>query len=159
VFVSTTWTGPRAASSTGRARTEHALGAVLVGAVLLQLVLGAIQRHLAKGLFIHITFAVVVLVLAVLVGSRLWGLYEEQPLLQRIGKALMGVAVVQVMLGFTAFLAVLSRSPNAARTASEVLLTTAHQGGGSVLLGCAMMAALWSRRLLVTASGADKGGT
>jgi hypothetical protein len=36
----------------------------------------------------------------------------------------------------------------APREAWEVLLTTAHQAWGAVLLGCAVMTALWTRRLL-----------
>jgi len=149
VFVSTAWTGPLVAAARRHATTERTLGALLVGVVLVQLVLGAIQRHMAKGLLLHIAFAVVVLAMAVLVGSRLWGLYEDRDSLQRIGKVLMIVAVAQVMLGFTAFIAVQARAPNAPRAAWEVLLTTAHQGGGSVLLGCAVVTALFCRRLLV----------
>lgn len=153
VFVSTAWTGSLPATATRHATTERTLSALLVCVVLVQLVLGAIQRHLAKGLLVHIAFAIVVLAMAVLVGSRLWGLYEEERLLRRIGKALMIVAVAQVMLGFTAFIAVQALALNAPRAAWEVLLTTAHQGGGSVLLGCAVVTALWCRRLLVPEGG------
>jgi cytochrome c oxidase assembly protein subunit 15 len=153
VFVSPPWTGPRPPTVTLHARTERTLGALLVGVVLVQLVLGAIQRHLARGLLVHITFAVVVLAMAVLVGSRLWGLHQGQPLLQRAGRVLMIVAVAQVMLGFVALVTVQARAPNVSRPAWEVLLTTAHQGGGSILLGCAVVTALWSRRLLASGGG------
>jgi hypothetical protein len=48
-----------------------------------------------------------------------------------------------------AFFAVQLRVEGVPRPAWDVLLTTAHQACGSVLLGCAVMGALWSRRLLV----------
>jgi cytochrome c oxidase assembly protein subunit 15 len=148
VFLSSTWTGERVPTATSHARSERIFGALLVSAVLVQLLLGAIQRQLAKGLLVHVTFAGVVLALALLHGARLWGLYREQPLLRRIGTALTVAAGMQVALGVLAFFAVQARTPGAARAVWDVLLTTAHQGWGSVLLGCAVMAALWTHRLL-----------
>jgi hypothetical protein len=61
------------------------------------------------------------------------------------------VAAVQVSLGILAFFAVQFRVEGASRSTWDVLLTTAHQACGSVLLGCSVMGALWSRRLLVQA--------
>ncbi len=148
VFVSPTWTGERAPTATRSAGAERVLGNLVVAAVFIQLVLGAIQRHLARGLLVHITFAVVVLTLAAVYGARLWGLYGSQPLLQRLGRLLAAVAVIQVILGIMAVFAVQSGVAVAPPAAWQVLLTTAHQGGGSVLLGCAVAAALWPRRLL-----------
>ncbi len=158
VVVSATWVGERPATVTRHAHTDRVLGTLLVIVVLLQLVLGAVQRHLSRGLLVHITFAVVVLGMCVLVGTRLWGMYEDQPLLQRIGTWLFVVAAVQVMLGVAAFFAVQAQAPDAPRTAWEVFLTTVHQVGGSVLLGCAVLAALWSRRLLAPAELRGEGG-
>lgn len=153
VFTSPTWTGERMPTASSHTRAERIFGSLLVGVVLVQLVLGAIQRHLAKGLLVHVTFAVVVLALALLHGARLWGLYREQPLLQRLGKVLMIGGGAQVVLGFLAFFAVETRVEGAPRAAWEVLLTTAHQGWGSVVLGCAVMAALWTHRLLAPDGG------
>ena len=62
VFTSTAWASAAPARATPHAGSEHVFGLLLVGAVAVQLVLGAIQRHLARGLLVHITFAVVVLV-------------------------------------------------------------------------------------------------
>ena len=148
VFTSPTWTGGRAPTNSSHVPADRILGVMLVGIVLVQLLLGAIQRHLSRGLLVHITFAVVVLAMTLLNGSRLWGLYRAQPLLERLGKALIIVGCVQFVLGFLAFFAVEARVEGAPRAVWEVLLTTAHQAGGSVLLGCAVMAALWTRRLL-----------
>jgi heme A synthase len=152
VFVSPTWTGGRAPTRSPRRRADVSLGDLLIAAVVVQIVLGSIQRHLQRGLLLHVSFAVVVLALAVAYGARLWGFYHEQPLLQRLGRLLAVVAVVQVMLGVMALFAVDSFVVGAPRTAWEVFLTTAHQGGGSILLACAVMATLWTRRLLAEAA-------
>jgi len=54
-------------------------------------------------------------------------------------------------LGILAFFVVQLRVQGAPRPAWDVLTATAHQACGSVLLGCAVLGALWSRRLLVQA--------
>jgi cytochrome c oxidase assembly protein subunit 15 len=148
VFVSPTWTGDLVPESSRYARADRTLGVLLVSVVLVQLVLGAIQRHLGRGLLVHITFAVVVLALAFFLGSRLWGLYPRQPLMQRLGQALIIGGGVQIVLGFAAFFAVETRVEGAPRAAWEVLLTTAHQAWGALLLGCAVMTATLTHRLL-----------
>jgi cytochrome c oxidase assembly protein subunit 15 len=149
ILTSPTWTGERTPTSSSHAPADRTLAVTLTGIVLVQLILGAIQRHLSRGLLVHITFAVVVLVMTLVSGARLWGLYRAQPLIERIGKALLILGSVQVVLGFLAFFTVEARIEAAPRAGWEVLLTTAHQAGGSVLLACTVMAALWTRRLLV----------
>jgi cytochrome c oxidase assembly protein subunit 15 len=148
VFVSRTWTEAGEPLASRHAHADQILGVLLVAVVLVQLVLGAIQRHLSRGLLVHITFAVVVLALALVLGARLWGLFPRQVLLQRLGQALMIGGGVQVVLGFVALFAVETRVEGAPRDAWEVLLTTAHQAWGAVILGFAVMAAAWTRRLL-----------
>ncbi|MFI5166182.1 MAG: COX15/CtaA family protein [Thermoanaerobaculales bacterium] len=148
VFTSSAWGGTRVASSSAAAETERGLGAVLVAALLVQLVLGTMQRQLAHGLLAHVTFAIVVLVLALVYGARMWGLYPAQPLLQRLGRALMVAACAQVMLGLLALVAVSLREAAAPRPAWAVLLTTAHQATGAALLGLATALWLWTFRLL-----------
>ena len=148
VFTSTTWRQPRAGLPSATTETDRGMGAVLVAALLVQLVLGAVQRQLAHGLLAHVTFAVVVLVLAVVYGARLGGLYPGQPLLQRLGRALLGAACVQVMLGVLALVAVTSREAGVPRPTWQVLLTTAHQATGAALLGLATALWLWTFRLL-----------
>ena len=103
VITSPTWTGERVPTKTFRAPADRTLAVMLVGIVLVQLILGAIQRHLSRGLLVHIAFAVVVLVMTLVSGARLWGLYRDQPLLERLGKTLIIIGGVQVVLGFLAF--------------------------------------------------------
>ncbi|HYB22536.1 MAG TPA: hypothetical protein VED41_01980, partial [Solirubrobacteraceae bacterium] len=119
-------------------------------ALLVQLVLGAIQRQLAHGLVAHVTFAVLVLLLAVVYGARLTGIEPAQPLLRRLGRALIGTACFQVMLGVAALVVVTLREAGAPRPGWQVLITTAHQATGAALLGLATALWLWTFRLLGT---------
>ena len=153
-FTARAWTSDAPAQATPSADSERMFSSLLVAAVAIQLVLGAIQRHLARGLLLHVVFAVVVLALALLHGSRLWGLYETQPLLRRFGRLIVTVAAVQVSLGIAAFFAVQLRLEGVPRPLWDALLTTAHQACGSVLLGCSVLGALWSRRLLMQTEAA-----
>jgi cytochrome c oxidase assembly protein subunit 15 len=100
VFVSRTWTEAGEPLASRHAHADQILGVLLVAVVLVQLGLGAIQRHLSRGLLVHITFAAVVLALALVLGARLWGRFPRQVLLQRLGQALMIGGGVQVVLGF-----------------------------------------------------------
>ncbi len=150
-FTSSGWTAPAAPAANPHARSEQVFAALLVGVVLIQLILGAVQRHLARGLVFHASFAVVVLGLALVHGARLLALYTEPRLLAGLGRLLTTAVTVQVMLGIGALFAVQARVAGAPRASWDVLLTTAHQAGGSVLLGCAVLSALWTRRLLAQA--------
>jgi len=148
VFVSPGWTGSGAPVTSPHARADRNLADLLVAVLLVQLVLGAIQRHLSRGLLVHITFAVVVLAVALVLGARLWGLYPRHSLLPRLGQALMFGGGFQVVLGFVAFFSLEAQVPGAPPGGWEVLLTTVHQAWGALLLGCAVMVAAWTRRLL-----------
>ncbi|KDA53901.1 hypothetical protein EG19_02695 [Thermoanaerobaculum aquaticum] len=117
----------------------------LWGLLLLQLVLGALQRHFAQGLLVHISLATVVLLMAALGAARLLG---SSPL-RTWARALLVVVGLQVVLGFAA-LWVRGYPPGArAQTPLEVLLTTAHQAGGALLLSLATALAVrtWPRVL------------
>lgn len=137
------------------AGTDQALSALLVLALVVQLVLGACYRHLQDGtqpawaLHGHLTMAAVVLALAILVGLRAWGAHGDVSILRRLGIALVVLVSIQVVLGIAALVAVLVTSEGPVRI-GEVVITTAHQATGAALLGTAVLSAAWMRRLLVT---------
>ncbi len=139
--------GPAATSRDGAA-TDHTLTAALVGLLILQLVLGAIQRHTANLLAVHIALACIVAPLAVLVGMRAWGLNDQEPLLKRIGVALASITGLQVMLGMGAFVVTGALGATHVSKTVEVSVATAHQWVGALMLGCSSLVAVWSRRLL-----------
>lgn len=118
----------------------------LWGLLLVQLVLGALQRHFAQGLLVHITLATLVLLFAAFGAARL---LAERDGLRSWGRWLLVVVVVQVALGFAALW--MRGYPPAARAGSpwEVLVTTAHQAGGALLLSLvtALAVRTWPRVL------------
>ncbi|MFV2071681.1 MAG: COX15/CtaA family protein [Thermoanaerobaculales bacterium] len=119
----------------------------LVLSLVVQLVLGAVQRHLAWGLVIHVSLAAVVVMLAVVAGARAWGLYHGVWPVQRLGQLLLGTVSVQVTLGIAALAVTLGEAVVGNPTVLEVMLATAHQATGAVLLGIAVTLHLWTRRI------------
>jgi len=115
---------------------------MLWGLLVVQLVLGALQRHFSRGILVHITLATLVLLVAVLGGAGL--VARRRPPLTPAGKALLVVVGVQVVLGFAAFWLRGFPAGQRARSPWEVLLVTGHQALGAVLLALATVILVWS---------------
>ena len=145
MFTSAAWRAPFSGAHDTIA-IDRRLGAVLVPLLVLQLVLGAVQRHMASMLLVHITMACIVAPMAIALGVRLWGLNPDRPGHRRIGIVLMAVTSLQVLLGVGAFAVTGSRVEAMDPPAWEVAIATAHQWCGAILLGSAVVAALWTRR-------------
>jgi heme A synthase len=150
VFTSATWRGPRQALERRSASTDRVLSALLVGLLVVQLALGAAQRHFDRLLLIHLALGVAAVApLALHVGFRAWGLNPGQPVLERFGLALAGAVGVQVGLGLAAYAA--THAPGVPGVV-EVAVTTLHQWFGAVLLALAVALACWNHRLIVQCS-------
>jgi protein-S-isoprenylcysteine O-methyltransferase Ste14 len=67
--------------------------------------------------------------------------------LRRLGLALIATICLQLLLGTAALVAVFVR-PGVEIPVWELLITSAHQATGAVLLGMSTMLALWTRRLV-----------
>jgi len=119
----------------------------LVATLVVQLVLGAVQRHLAWGLIIHISLAAVVVMLAVIAGARAWGLYQGAWPVQRLGQALIGVVSIQVTLGIAALAVTQGRAIVGSPSTLEVTIATAHQATGAALLALSVTLYIWTQRL------------
>lgn len=159
---------PASPHRTSRKSTDAVLSIVAVAAVLGQITLGALLRHVAWGLAMHITFAAIATVAVVALGTRLWLLYDHCPPLPRVGAALIAIVMFQLILGFGALLATQDTSPQYVPTAFDVLLTTAHQTTGALLLMTTALAAVLRARLAgafaigspgMLAGGAAQGAT
>lgn len=143
--ASTSWRArsperPRTAS-----RADLALAATVVAAVMIQLVLGAVQRHLSVLLFPHIVWGVAIVApLAIHAGFRVWGRQSDAPILGRTGLGLSGAVVVQVFLGFVAY----ALRDGVAPGQGAIAFRTLHQWFGAVVLGLSVLLAAWSFRLL-----------
>ncbi len=128
-------------------QSEVTLGALLVGLLLIQITLGALQRHLATGVMVHLLLAGVIAPLAVWHGTRAWGLHGDDRALSRLGLLLSFLTSVQVMLGLAAYVASGAAGVAAVSQGWDVALTTAHQWCGAILLGCAVCLLTWAVRL------------
>ena len=143
VVTSRTWIrGPLPSEKSG----DRRLPWVLVGALVVQLMLGVHVRHLGLGTWVHVFFALVVLLLAIAVAVRTMGDHSDKVPLRKSGGALIGHVVTQVLLGGWALVAV-SHAPEAPPTTMEVLAATSHQTVGALLLANAVILALWHRRV------------
>ena len=143
------------------------LSTLLVPAVLLQTLLGTLVRQKDVCLLEHISLAMFVIILAIVVGVRLWGLYPHIRVFARGGVAIIAVVVVQLLLGGIS-LAVRTppavespsaeqlQSPDAMQPALHALITTLHQTTAAVLLGLATFLAVWCWRLRTAGIYADK---
>lgn len=118
----------------------------LVIAIVLQIILGAVFRHLGLALSFHVVFAFFVLGLAFFVGYRAWLRDESVPVLPKLGGWLMMTASAQLALGVLALIGVMMRRGAATPPALEVILTTAHQTFGAILLAVAVAFACWAAR-------------
>jgi cytochrome c oxidase assembly protein subunit 15 len=127
--------------------TDRSIQVGLVVVLAIQLVFGAVQRHVAQGLLIHITLATVVTVIAIAAGGRAWGLYHGVRPVQRLGQLLMGLVCVQVALGIAALAVTQGRAVVGSPTTIEVTIATAHQATGAALLAVSVMLAVWMSRL------------
>ena len=170
VLLSRRWQRGKEPSCAPSASSDHFLTAVLVGAVLVQTLLGTLVRQLDYGLLFHITFAAVVVLVTLAAGMRAWGLNPRLAVLRRLGVAVMLLVLLQVNFGIVALLfrtPPVDRSPTAEMLQAEAgrlpveplpaLLTTTHQATAAVILSTAMVLALWTWRLLDGGGGAGKG--
>jgi heme A synthase len=126
--------------------TDRALHHTLLALLLLQLVLGALQRHFAQGLMVHISLAVVVSLVAAFAGAR--ALDGKRWPLRRIGSILLGLLGAQLLLGVAALAVTRGQAVVGNPGTLEATVATAHQACGAALLASSVLLAAWSRRLL-----------
>ena len=146
VVTSSVWDRSTSEESSGDGALDRQLQVFLVGTLLVQLVLGAVQRHIAWGLVIHITMAAVVWMLASVAGARGWWLWPDSSPVSRLGKGVLIIAGIQVLLGITALAVTAGDAVVGNPGLFEVMATTAHQACGALLLATSVALALMTRR-------------
>ena len=146
VFSTTGWQTLAPAVRPG-AFMDRLICSVLVGLLLVQLVMGAIVRHVSGMLLLHMSLGALAFVLVLHTGARAWGLNLDRPVLQRLGLSAIGAVCVQILLGFTALLGISTTAAAGSPTALDVILTTTHQAMGAVVFALAVMLMLWTYRL------------
>ncbi len=150
-FTTTTWKSDPKRTVAKSVATDRTLSLLLVIMVIVQILLGALQRHLANGLMIHITMAMFVLIVAIAAGARSWGFYAEQPILKRLGRAVIHVVSFQILLGIGAVISRSMLESSGSPTPVSVIIRTAHQATGAILLAYSVLLMLWTRKLLAPA--------
>lgn len=131
--------------------------AAVLGALVLQLSIGAGLRHFGHAAFLHshLTMAVVVLIIAGLAGFKAAARAKEDgiPLVRRLGKAMTHTLGLQIVLGLVALFLVLPYDGKPDPPAG-ILFATAHQAVGALLLGLSVLLLAWTRRLMAPAAPA-----
>jgi len=152
VVTSSGWTGATAHRSPS-ARLDRKLATGLTVLVIIQLLLGALVRHVESqqmdaGIVIHISMACLVAVATLIVALRAWGVHRQIQPLRRLGLWLLWIMPIQLTLGLGALVAVLFRGGQGRPSWPEVLVATAHQLNGALLLGLCVALACWMYRVL-----------
>lgn len=150
VFTATTWQTAPPPMPRATAGTERTLCLTLVAVLIAQLILGALQRHVAWGLHLHITLAAVVLLLALAIGVRAWGFYDGVPLIPRLGVLLLWLIGLQLALGISALVVTSLRTPEQPPTGLEFAVESVPRIGLQLLPGVGPLVVIGLRKLAPT---------
>ena len=142
VFTSRSWSAARELKPDAAGWPLRKLVAATVGAVLIQLVLGAGFRHQAFGIIPHIVGAVVVTLLIVSTVVVLMRRHKDDDYLVRPGKVAVGLLALQLGLGVAAYLARLASAGNPQPLEPMISLTVAHLVVGGLTLATMVVLAL-----------------
>jgi len=147
VVTSPRWLSAGPPLKTASSTRLRVLGLALVAAAVGQLVLGASQRHFSALLLAHVFNGLaVVMPLALSLGLRVFALGERQPWLSRLGLGLVIAVSVQVLLGFGALVATLAGDAGSRAASWDLVIATAHQWFGALLLATAVVLVCWTFR-------------
>lgn len=135
-----------------------------IGALLIQLTLAAMYRHLGSGhaLMTHVGFSLIALTFTVILAFNLMKIDKESggsPLFKRMGMFLLHGVSLQMILGILALVIrpseigdervvmfdELEGAPEV--RALPVLFATAHQALGAAILACTILASAWTLRV------------
>lgn len=147
VFLSTAWRELRPEAASPRSALDLRLLSVAVALLLAQILLGALQRHVARGLHFHLMLGVATALLVVVAGMRSWALYEDVRPVSRMGAWLAGLVMLQLILGVASYVVVGMEQRGAAPSWPMVAVTTLHQTMGAALLACSTALLVWHHRL------------
>jgi len=154
VFTSRSWFEPHQIKPDSDSWPLRKMASATVGAVLIQLVLGAGFRHQAFGIAPHIVGAAVVTLLIVSMVILLMRRHGDNDYLARPGKVAFGLLFVQLCLGVAAYVARVASAGDPQPLEPMISLTVAHLVVGALTLATTVAIAL--RCYQVLEAGADK---
>lgn len=127
------------------------LGMAVPVLVVIQIGLGTAFRHNAMGVLWHILDALIVLAVVMVAGVCVLRQYEEHHSLRPAALALLIIAGVQVLLGFSVYLTLLMSSEN---NIGLIVTGVLHVVNGSLTLAASVVLAMQMNRNLIQLSGA-----
>lgn len=130
-------------------RLLQAFAYFLIGTVFLQLILGAMVRHThqSHALFTHIGMSMLVVALAAFAGLRAVTRHRQVRNLRRFGNGALHSTLMQFALGWSAlFIVVPNYKETGPDPTSAVLIATAHQFLGAVVIAMTALLAAWTWR-------------
>lgn len=162
LFTTETWMRVRSTlSSSDRTRSFRILALVTTAVIYVQIILGALLRHLGHGIdaafaAVHITgaFAVTGLVFATFVYVQKH--FATNRALTRWTGLMLGTMGLQFALGLAAYLVLLHEMSLSLRSALQIILTAAHLVAGALLMGTSVATTLLALRTTDSASTADR---
>lgn len=150
VATSDAWIKSGKPLKTSAAGAIRGWSAALVIAIISQLILGAILRHLGQKPFLHIAFSVVPAMIAFACGFRAWGVSANNPALRKTGAALVALTVTQFCLGMIAYMTIGATSDAGGTVFTAVMAATAHQVCGAMFFAAATALAMFNFRFFET---------
>jgi cytochrome c oxidase assembly protein subunit 15 len=136
LFTSKSWlNGPEIVEDNGWPPLRS-LAIATPAMVLTQIALGAAFRHRAIGVLPHILFSMIVTLAVLFVSTFVLHQFPEHRALAGAAKALLGVTLLQVMLGIGAYY---TRLEAAQKPLAMVLVTVAHVATGGLTLAASVV--------------------
>jgi len=133
----------------GLAPRTNTLTTVTAAAVWVQLILGAAFRHSGIKLLPHLIGACVVAALICWTVIRVLTHYGNVPQLRKPAQLLLALLMLQLGLGFIAYITRVQWGRDAVQPmASMVLNTVSHVAGGALVLATSVVLAIQSRRMI-----------
>jgi cytochrome c oxidase assembly protein subunit 15 len=148
VFTSRSWSSEHEVKPDVGGVALRKLVAASVGAVLIQLVLGAGFRHQAFGIIPHIVGALAVTLLIISTVVAVLSRHGNDQYLARPAKLALGLLITQVCLGVATYLARLAAASDPQPLEPMISLTVAHLVVGGLTLATTVVLALRSFQVL-----------
>jgi len=133
----------------GLAPGTPALTAITAGCVWVQLILGAAFRHSGINILPHLIGACVVTAMLCWTVVRVLSRYGQVAQLRRPAEMVLALLMIQLGLGFFAYLMRLQWGREAVQPMAEMVVSTvAHVAGGALVLATSVILAIQTRRMI-----------
>lgn len=151
LFTSPSWLSMRERPIAGADRLAR-LSAFTVVVIYLQIILGALLRHPGTGIDLrlaglHVFWAFIVMGLILATAHVVQQFFRHIEPVRRSRDALLGLLVVQFLLGLTAFFVLLDETGMVQPSNLQVIANTSHMVVGALLFASSVTLAAWARRI------------